>query len=591
MSEKFRVELFDTTERDGDQALPAAHQFTPGSKVGIAEQIASLGIGTIEAGFPATAGDGEEVAEVARTVGQKDFEVTPKRVVDGELISDPTEIFTPVITGLTLARPEDIETTWSAVQYAKHPGIHTFVATAEDHMRVKHPGMSKEQILDKAVMAVRHARDVGGDKARIEFSCEAASTTDPVWLERFVRTIIQEDINVINLPDTLGAASARVIRRMFAEATKWVIEEGRAEDITISTHNHNDKERAVSNSIEASHAVCDTAHAMGGPIPTLQIEGASGDDLGERAGNANLPTVSVALLTEGHEFAVPLEFKIDPEKILQVAEYITRAAGLQINPNAAVIGRDMAAHRSGVHAAAVIEGGGGLYIIVDPRWVGHRVAGKVETGKYQGKKGNANLGGIEEYRSKTIMLTSDIEDKVASYGMDVSPESVEQVVVSVNSRARSLGRALADNEIEAYVFEAIGEKVPENRFTLDEAVPHEQKISKNETLSSVTVTVTDRITGETITKSARSKKGMVDAARKALNEAMDFDGDIEDWHGTSQQAGSDAEAGIIAKVRQNGHCIEAYAQNVDIFNASLAAYMETRNLIDRIESRLATAGG
>ena len=269
MSQRTTIEILDTTLRDGAQSLPEQNQFALGSKVSIADQIASAGVTTLEVGFPATEGDGEEVAEVAMTVGQSTYVVTPTSIEDGELVIGSERVFVPVITGLSLARPSDIETTWQAVQPAHKPGIHTFVASAEDHMRVKHPGMTVDEVIDTGVQAVRRARDVGGANTRVQFSLEAASTSSLDTLERFTRVMLQEDIDVINFPDTLGAASPMRTYNMFKRMAGIIICEGRSRDITVATHNHNDGERAAANSVAAVHGVIDAAIAWGEPCPNM----------------------------------------------------------------------------------------------------------------------------------------------------------------------------------------------------------------------------------------------------------------------------------------------------------------------------------
>ncbi|HVA10924.1 MAG TPA: hypothetical protein VNG32_02035, partial [Candidatus Dormibacteraeota bacterium] len=367
------VEIFDTVPRDGAQSLPKENKFPrdSGVKVAIANAIAKLGVNTIEAGFPATDGDGEEVSEVATTIGQTEYSVVPKTIENGELVALPTRVWTPVITGLSLAKPKDIETTWQAVKGAKHPGIHTFVATSEEHMRAKHSGMSQVQVLGMAISAIRHARDVGGPDTRVEFSCEAASTSDMNTLRRFVKSALQEDIDVINLPDTLGAASPIRMARIFSEATKWIIEEGRQDEVMISSHNHNDGERAVQNAISSMHAVIDTARGMHSNIPRFQFEGVAAPGMGERNGNAFLAAYVRNVLTDRNEFNAEIDLSIDTTLLKAVAEFVLAEAGLSVDPNTPVVGKATAEHRSGVHSDGILKGGVAIYAAVNPMWFGH----------------------------------------------------------------------------------------------------------------------------------------------------------------------------------------------------------------------------
>lgn len=397
MSEIFRIINFDTTCRDGAQALPETNQFPVGSKVEIARRIANLGIETIEAGFPATPGDYEEVSEVARTVGQEPFLIEPKTIIDGELESSEHFDLTPIISGLARAVPEDIETTWSAVSTARNPGIHTFVATADEHIRVKHPTHNHDGVRNMAANAVRKAREIGGSDTRVQFSCEAASTSDMNYLESVVKAVLQQGADVINLPDTLGAASAKKIQFLFANATKWLIDEGLSDRVILSAHNHNDGARAVANTIAAAHAVADTAMLYEAPIPTFQAEVTNGPDLGERSGNTNFAPWALDVLVDHDEFAAKVDMRVDTTKILDVARFVAAKANIAIPPKTPVVGSDWITHRSGIHSDAVVKGGARLYAHVNPAWFGWSEAGILEDGKYQGKNGKANLGTVEEY--------------------------------------------------------------------------------------------------------------------------------------------------------------------------------------------------
>ena len=399
MSETFKIINLDTTCRDGAQALPESNQFPVGTKVEISRRLAELGIESIEAGFPATPGDDEEVRQVARTVGREPFFIEPKTISGGELVDGEAFGTTPIIVGLARATRPDIEKTWGAVADARYPGIHTFVTTADEHIRVKHPGYDRAGMQKMAVESVRFARQIGGSDTRVQFSAEAASTSDMAYLESVVKAVLQEGADVINLPDTLGAASAKKVYSMFAHATKWLVEEGLNDRVILSAHNHNDGARAVSNTIAAAHAVADAAVAMGATIPTFQAEVTNGPDLGERSGNTNFAPWILDVLVDETEFAAPVEIKVDTTKILQVARFVAATAGIKIPPKTPVVGDDWITHRSGIHSDAVIKGGASLYAHVNPEWFGWSNAGILEDGKYQGRNGRANLGAIDDYIS------------------------------------------------------------------------------------------------------------------------------------------------------------------------------------------------
>lgn len=574
--ETMRIEIFDTVLRDGDQSLPKANQFDPGTKVELADQIVGMGVDTIEAGFPATAGDGEEVAEVARTIGRQTYTVIPKTIQNGELVALPEKIWTPVITGLSLARPNDIEATWASVQEADKPGIHTFVATAEEHMRAKHEKKTIEEILEMGQTAIRHARDVGGSNTRIEFSCEAASTSDPKTLDRFIEMALDEDIDVLNLPDTLGAASPKRMASMFSRATELIIKAGREKDVMISSHNHDDGQRAVQNAISSLHAVIDTAASMGATPPRFQIEGVAAPSLGERNGNTFLAPFVRNVLTDRQEFDAEIDMQVDTTRVKAIAEFVCAQAGVPMDRNTPVVGKATTEHRSGVHSDGIIKGGPAIYSAVNPQWFGHEAAAIIDDGKYQGERGRDNLGAIEEYRSELVMTTGDVSQRIADLNMSVNEQQLEKIVVASNAQARSLKRRTSDIEIEQFVAEETDEKLSDSI-----ALTTHDHHKNGDYMASVTL----QVDGKEAAGSATHSKGSIDALIKATNEALGFDGDYEDWHSEALASGSDASGSVMGVVKQNGYRISTFASSESVDEASLSAYIKAINTMRRIEQR------
>ncbi|MEK7341604.1 MAG: 2-isopropylmalate synthase, partial [Candidatus Binatota bacterium] len=126
------VKIFDTTLRDGEQSPGASMNVE--EKVIIARQLEKLGVDVIEAGFAASSeGDFESVERVSK------------------------EIKRPMVLSLARAQEGDIKRALKAVEQAKHPGIHIFIATSDIHMKHK-LRMSRNEVLDAAVWAVRYAK-------------------------------------------------------------------------------------------------------------------------------------------------------------------------------------------------------------------------------------------------------------------------------------------------------------------------------------------------------------------------------------------------------------------------------------------------
>ena len=382
-SPEVKVEIFDTTARDGAQSLPSDHQFPDGRKVDIARRVASMGVGVIEAGFPRTPFDAEEVHEVAQTVGQTSYEVV--EWVDGEMRTSRER--PPAIAGLCRVDPVDIEVGWEAVHSAERPRIHTFVSTDDFHRRNKFPGISREELIEKARKAVSYARTISDehDGATVEFSAEAASTTDPEYLERVVKTAIDEGAHIINLPDTVGQRDPMSMFAYYSAAVDWVMTT--SPDVTISAHNHNDLGMAVANTVTFLQAAATWARNHGQTVNTQLETTVCG--IGERAGNADVFPVVASLFKFAPDMQVPVRWQFNPWRSVETARTVMGYAGLAVERQNPVVGSDIMRHRSGIHSDGVLKGGHEMYTPFAPTFWGHTEDAAHEEGRYQGRAGAA----------------------------------------------------------------------------------------------------------------------------------------------------------------------------------------------------------
>jgi 2-isopropylmalate synthase len=384
------IHAFDTIERDGDQAEAPELQFRDGTKIKVAAAIASLGVETIEAGFAETEGDFEQVEAVARTVGRTPVTFTPTTFSKGGRAHDGEPItHTPIITSLTLARSKDIDGTWAATEPADRPGIHIFVPTSDIHIEEKFEGKkTKDDVLDMAVKGVIQAREISGGRARIEFSCEDATRTDAQYLERVFKEVMNTGAaDIINLPDTVGYATPEEMRAMFKTASRWVVEAGLADYVTLSTHNHNDLGMATANTVAAIQGVAETAEEFGVTMGA-QFESTQ-NARGERAGNADTNQVVANILTRPDRLAVPVRFPFATRRMKSVTTFVMSKMGekgMAVPDKAPIVGEDTHTHRSGVHSNGVAKSAD-TYTAVDPRAFGHNEVAIIADGKYQGGKG------------------------------------------------------------------------------------------------------------------------------------------------------------------------------------------------------------
>jgi 2-isopropylmalate synthase len=335
-----RIEIFDTTLRDGEQSPGAS--MNESEKIQMALQLERLGVDIIEAGFPiASQQEFACVRKVAETVKE------------------------PRIAALARALPRDIETAARALEPATRPVLHTFIATSDIHLEHK-LRMTRPQVVDAAGEAVRLAKSLID---RVEFSAEDATRSDLDFLAEVVRAAIEAGADVINLPDTVGYTTPEEMLRMF----QYVREHAPgSERVVFSTHNHNDLGLAVANALAAVRA------------GARQIE-CTINGIGERAGNTSLEEVVMAMRTRKDVF--PYECGIRTEEINNSSRLLSNLTGLVVAYNKPIVGRNAFAHEAGIHQHGLIANTQ-TYEIMTPESVG-RTRSELVLGKHSGRHGLA----------------------------------------------------------------------------------------------------------------------------------------------------------------------------------------------------------
>src|SRR5712692_1565507 len=251
------VRIFDTTLRDGEQS--PGFSMTVEEKLRLARQLEELGVDIIEAGFPiASRGDLEAVRAVAR------------------------EIRGCQVAALARAKKQDVDAALTALEPAHRPRLHIFLATSDLHLRAK-LRITRAQALEAIVEMVRYGRQHCPD---VEFSAEDASRSDVEFLGEVFAAAADAGATTLNIPDTVGYA----VPEEYAEIFRRVRERLGARAVTLSAHCHNDLGLAVANSLAAVRA--------GARQVECTING-----IGERAGNASLEEIVVALAVRQASFA------------------------------------------------------------------------------------------------------------------------------------------------------------------------------------------------------------------------------------------------------------------------------------------------
>src|ERR1700732_2038067 len=316
------VRIFDTTLRDGEQS--PGFSMNTAEKIRMARQLATLGVDVIEAGFPISSrGDLEAVRKVAQ------------------------EVRTVPIAALARARKDDVNAAIEALEPAAAPRLHIFLATSDLHLQVKLK-MTREEALEAIGSMIRLGRKHVGE---VEFSAEDAGRTDIEFFCHVCRVAVDAGSTTLNLPDTVGYAVPEEYGAMFRQVLEHL---GDPDGITLSAHCHDDLGLAVANSLAAVRA------------GVRQIE-CTINGIGERAGNASLEEVVVALAVRKDSFGVTTGVRL--EELFPTSRMLTEITGAQVAPNKAVVGANAFAHEAGIHQDGIIKNPL-TYEIISPQAVG-----------------------------------------------------------------------------------------------------------------------------------------------------------------------------------------------------------------------------
>ena len=332
--DKNRVYIFDTTLRDGEQS-PGCSMNVP-EKLRMAHKLAELGVDILEAGFPiASEGDFEAVRSVANEL--------------------------PWVRVAALARSctLDVQRAASALEPARRPRIHTFIATSDIHLKYKLK-KSRQQVLEEACAAVELARQFTDD---VEFSAEDATRTDYDYLEQVTLAVVAAGATTVNLPDTVGFSVPHEYAILIARMTAAV-----GDTAIISVHCHDDLGLATANSIAAVVA------------GARQIE-CTINGIGERAGNCALEEVVMAFRVRQDQ--LPYSTGIHAQHLYPASKLLTEYIAFGPQPNKAIVGQNAFAHEAGIHQDGYLKNKS-TYEIIDPKSIGIP-EGRLVLGKHSGR--------------------------------------------------------------------------------------------------------------------------------------------------------------------------------------------------------------
>lgn len=364
--ENKKITIVDTTLRDGEQT--AGVVFANEEKIVIAEMLSDLGVDQLEVGIPTMGGDEKQaITEIV------------KRNLKSSIMAWNRAVISDI--------EQSIDCGVDAVA----------ISTSVSDIHIQHKlKKSREWVLDNMVKSVEFAKKNG---LYVSVNGEDASRADREFLVEFINAAKQAGADRFRFCDTVGIMEPFSLR----DEIKYLYDKTKFD---IEMHTHNDFGMATANAI---------AGIMGGASHV----GVTVNGLGERAGNAALEEVLMALM-----FVYNYESNINTTMFREVSEYVSRASGRILPAWKAIVGDNMFAHESGIHADGAIKNPKN-YEAFDPGIVG--LERQIVIGKHSGKAGIIN--------------------KFREYGIELDSSSAQDILEMVRSTSVRLKRSLFDKEL------------------------------------------------------------------------------------------------------------------------------------------------
>jgi 2-isopropylmalate synthase len=510
------VRIFDTTLRDGEQAPGAG--LTAAEKLEVARQLARLKVDVIEAGFPAASpGDFDAVQRIAR------------------------ETRGVAVAALARCRDGDPQRAVEAIRVAERPHLHVFIATSDIHLKHK-LRMDREQALAEAIRWVRYGRETLGRDAEIEFSAEDASRSDVEYLLQVYGAVVEAGASTVNIPDTVGYAIPAEFGALVGRVVELV-----GSDATVSVHCHNDLGLATANTLAAVQA--------GARQVEVTING-----LGERAGNASLEEVVMALRTRPTQFP-KLGSGVQTEQITAASRLVSYLTGFAVQPNKAIVGGNAFAHESGIHQDGVIKNPL-TYEIMTPQSVGLS-GNQLTIGKLSGRRG--------------------LQGKLHELGYEVEGDRLEAVYRSAIALADAK-KEVTDADLLA-LLERNAADVPTS-VSIDGWSVTSSHGGKATGTVSLTVSGQERTAETTGNGPVNALYGAVD---QAIEPVLGWQPVLTEYEIKAVSAGEDAQGQVLVRCRRSTDegpgalVVSGHGLSTNIIEASLEAYLVAINKLHGAE--------
>ncbi len=497
-----KIIIFDTTLRDGEQAPGGS--LTDQEKLEVAFQLEKLGVDVIEAGFPiASPGDFKAVSAISRAVRKC------------------------TICALARCLKADIEAAHNATKSARSARLHIFLATSKIHLKYKFK-KAEEEILRIALDATKFGRGLCPD---IEFSPEDATRSDRDFLYRVIEGVIRKGARIINIPDTTGYTYPQEMYALINDIKNNVPNINKA---VIAVHCHDDLGMAVANSLSGILAGARQVHCT--------ING-----IGERAGNASLEEIVMAIKTRRDVFA-SLYTDVNTREIFRTSRMINNLTDFVVPPNKAIVGRNAFSHESGIHQDAVLKKRI-TYEIMNPKDVGisssQLILGK-HSGRHAFRERLKSLGYRlnEEKINKAFLRFKEIADKKK----DIFDDDLRTIVEDEIRVIRPLWNLLSF-EVNS------GTKInPKASVFLERKGKEASGVSYGD--------------------------GPVDAVFKAIDKITGYNAKLADFRLEAVTSGKDALGQVSLRLKIKGRFFSGRGASTDIIEAAIRAYLDAINRLE-----------
>ncbi|BAT72272.1 2-isopropylmalate synthase [Thermosulfidibacter takaii ABI70S6] len=430
------------------------------------------------------------------------------------------EIEGPVLSVLAKARESEVEKAISLLQ-GKKGRVHIPIPTSEIRLAFL-AGVSKEEQIKIALDLIKRVKGAG---LEVEVTLEDSFRADRGYLKEVARAVSEGGADVLNISDTVGIATPSMVAELTSHLKEIV-----PENVILSIHCHDDLGMATANTFAALENGARQAH--------LTIAG-----VGTRAGNAALEEVVVALKL--HEERLCLYTDVELSRLYKTARIFSKITGYVIPPHKAIVGDTVFAHKVEYMRLAVVSEPR-TYEIIDSDMIGYpkkRIVLSKRSGKFMFREKVEELGYqlTEEQLEKAFEKFKEIAEKKSEvYDSDIIA-IIEDVLLDKGKRVELISYSVktgSDEEPEAYV-----------KLEID---------------------------GEIVESKAKGD-GPVDAAFRAIDEAVGLTGRLIDYRINAVSSGKDALGEVFLRVLFKGKEFTGRGIGTDILHASIEAYINAVN--------------